>query len=68
MVRVPLEAVTRDDEDRPIVTVLTKSDQTVLRRVTLGLANNKQVEIVKNLSAGDRVVLAQSESQGEEGD
>jgi ERCC4-related helicase len=60
--------VTRDDEDRPIVTVLTKSDQTVLRRVTLGLSNNKQVEIVKNLRAGDRVVLAQSESQGEEGD
>ena len=68
VVRVPLEAVTRDDEDRPVVTVLTKSDQTVLRRVTLGLSNNKQVEIVKNLRAGDRVVLAQSESQGAEGD
>ena len=66
VVAVPLEAVSRDDEDRPFVTVEPGSGRTSIRRVKLGLANNKNVEIVKGLRAGERVVLAESQGGGEE--
>jgi HlyD family secretion protein len=66
VVQVPLEAVARDDEDRPIVNVDAAGD-TAPRRVTLGLASNKNVEIVKGLRAGEVVALPETQSQ-EEGD
>ncbi len=66
VVRVPLEAVTRDDEDRPIVMVLDVAGVEHPRLVEVGLANNKSVEIVTNVVAGDRVALADSQSQGGE--
>jgi multidrug efflux pump subunit AcrA (membrane-fusion protein) len=66
VVELPLEAVSRNDEDRPLVTVMGATGKTTTRPVTLGLANNKSVEIVRGLRAGERVVLAQSE--GGEGD
>jgi len=66
VVRVPLEAVTTDDEDRAFVTVLDESGAEVERRVTLGLENNKVVEIVKGLRAGTRVVLPESQDAGQE--
>jgi multidrug efflux pump subunit AcrA (membrane-fusion protein) len=66
-VQVPLEAVSRDDENRPILTVIGGSGATSERRVKLGLANNKNVEIVTGLRAGERVELAESQaSQGGE--
>ena len=58
VVRVPLEAVTPDEEGHPTVTVIDAAGRTSPRRVTLGLANNKDVEIASGLRAGERVVLA----------
>jgi HlyD family secretion protein len=66
VVEVPLEAVSRDEEDRSTVTLIGSSGKPTTRPVTLGLANNKSVEIVRGLRAGDRIALAQSE--GGEGD
>jgi len=66
VVQVPLEAVSRDEEDRAVVTVVDAAGETSARRVTLGLANNEKVEIVKGLRAGERVVLAASQGQQEE--
>jgi multidrug efflux pump subunit AcrA (membrane-fusion protein) len=66
VVQVPLEAVSRDEEDRPVATVTDQSGETSTRRLMLGLANNKSVEVVKGLKAGERVVLAQAEEGGEE--
>jgi RND family efflux transporter MFP subunit len=64
VVQVPLEAVARDDEDRPFATVTDSSGETSTRRLTLGLANNKSVEVVKGLKEGERVVLAESSEEG----
>jgi multidrug efflux pump subunit AcrA (membrane-fusion protein) len=66
VVQVPVEAVTRDDEDRATVTVVDATGKTSARRVTLGLASNKSVQIVKGLRAGEQVVLPESQSQQEE--
>jgi multidrug efflux pump subunit AcrA (membrane-fusion protein) len=66
VVKVPLEALTRDEEDRPIVNVLDGSGEILARRVTAGLANNDSVEIVKGLKAGERVVLPETQAAGEE--
>lgn len=55
VVQVPLELVAQDG-DEATVTVLDASGQPVTRKVTLGLANNKSVEIVKGLRAGERIV------------
>jgi RND family efflux transporter MFP subunit len=68
VVRVPLEALSRDDEDRPTVEVIDASGETSTRSVALGLANNDSVEIVKGLKAGERVVLPESQGGSEEGD
>ena len=65
-VQVPLEAVTLDDEDRSIVTVLDPSGEETIRSVKVGLANNENVEILKGLRAGERVVLAEPVTQEEE--
>jgi HlyD family secretion protein len=60
VVNVPLEAVSRDEDDRAFVNVPSPSGTPVRRRVTLGLANNKSVEVVRGLRAGDHVVVAAS--------
>ena len=67
VVRVPLEAVSHDEEDRALVTVVGATGKTFRRKVTLGLASNKNVEIVKGLRTGERVALPQSQGP-EEGD
>jgi RND family efflux transporter MFP subunit len=65
VVQVPLEAVLRDDEDHPFVNVLSPTGETTEREVKLGLANNRNVEIVEGLRAGERVEVAESEPQEE---
>ncbi len=59
VVQVPLDAVLRDPDDRPIVTVVDTAGAETTRRVTLGLANNKRVEIVKGLQPGARILLGE---------
>src|SRR5581483_1629997 len=66
VVRIPLDAVARDDEGRPVVSVLVGEEETVERHVRLGLANNKDVEVVKGLRAGERVLLPEPDTGGEE--
>ena len=66
VVQVPLEAVSRDDEDRPFVTTTDTAGNSVDRRVTLGLSNNKNVEIKKGLRAGQVIDLPEAQSGGEE--
>jgi RND family efflux transporter MFP subunit len=63
VVRVPLEAVSRGESGAAVVDVVGSSGQTVSRRVTLGLANNKDVEIARGLRAGERVALAGSQGE-----
>lgn len=65
-VRVPLEAVTTDEEDRSFVTILDASGQEVRRKVKTGLESNKLVEIVDGLSHGTRVVLPEIQAALEE--
>jgi multidrug resistance efflux pump len=64
VVQVPLEAVSRDEEDRPFATVTDESGETATRRLVLGLANNKSVEVVKGLKAGEQVELAEAPEEG----
>ena len=56
VIRVPLEAVRREG-DRGTVAVVGTAGTPSDRRVRLGLADNKQIEILKGLGAGQRVVL-----------
>ncbi len=56
VIRVPLQAVRRDGE-RGTVAVVSAAGAPADRQVTLGLADNKQIEIVRGLAAGQRVVL-----------
>jgi HlyD family secretion protein len=65
VLQVPLEAVSRDDEDRPFVTTIDSAGNSVDRRVTLGLSNNKNVEIVKGLRPGQVIELPEAQG-GEE--
>ena len=53
VVRVPLEAVAGQT-----VTVIGRDGKKKLRRVTIGLADNKQVEIRSGLRPGEHVALA----------
>ena len=58
VVQVPLEAVTRDDEDRPIVAVHRRRREDRRRGASSSVsANNKSVEIVQGLRAGERVAF-----------
>lgn len=66
VVLIPLEAISRDDEDRPEVTVVSASGDESLRLVKLGLANNKNVEIRKGLRVGERVLLPEAGGLEEE--
>jgi HlyD family secretion protein len=61
---VPLEAVSRNDEDQPIVLVLGRGGEAVPRKVKLGLANNKSVEIRRGLRVGERVLLPEAQGGG----
>jgi RND family efflux transporter MFP subunit len=65
VVRLPLDAVSNDAKDEPIVRIVDASGAEKTQHVTLGLANNKLVEIVKGLKPGTRVLLG--EPQGAPG-
>jgi HlyD family secretion protein len=66
VLQVPLEAVTQDGGEST-VTVIDESGNESARTVKLGLANNKSVQIVKGLRAGERVVLPEAQAPaGEE--
>lgn len=64
VVQLPLEAVTQEAGEATVI-VLGKSGKPVSHGVELGLANNKKVEIVKGLRAGQRVVLEGNGGGGE---
>jgi len=66
VVRVPLEAVTTNDEDQAFVTVLDESGQEVEVDVETGLETAERVEIVSGLKAGARVVLPEVAAAAEE--
>jgi HlyD family secretion protein len=66
VVQVPVEAVSHDAEDRPFATVISGSGDTSTRKLELGLANNKSVEVESGLRDGERVVLAASQDEGGE--
>ena len=65
VLEVPLEAVTKNGEDRPAVTVMDAKGRTALKPVKLGIANNKSVEILKGVRAGQRLVVAPAEEGGD---
>jgi HlyD family secretion protein len=58
---LPLEAVSRDG-DEAHVTVIDAAGAEKPRKVTLGLANNKVVEIVRGLRAGQSVLIGEDPS------
>jgi macrolide-specific efflux system membrane fusion protein len=64
-VQVPIDAVSRDDEDRATVAVIGSDGKSSTRRVKLGLANNKSVEVVKGLRAGERIAVEATSSAPE---
>jgi RND family efflux transporter MFP subunit len=66
VIRVPLEAVSTNEEDQAFVTVLDESGQETEVEVETGLENNEQVEIVSGLEAGARVVLPEPTAAQEE--
>jgi RND family efflux transporter MFP subunit len=66
VVQVPVEAVSRDEEDHAIVKVMGPNGETTPRIVTLGLSSSKNVEIVKGLRAGEHVALPETQGQGQE--
>ena len=55
VVRIPLDAVTDDKDGNSVVTVVEPGGKRSTRQVELGLANNKDVEIVKGLRAGEQI-------------
>jgi RND family efflux transporter MFP subunit len=66
VVEVPIDAVSRDG-DGATVAVVGSDGKSSTRVVKLGLANNKSVEIVQGLRAGERVAIeASSSGPGEE--
>ena len=65
VVQVPLEAVSQNDEDEPVVSVVGSDGKTSTRRVKVGLANNKSIEIVQGLRAGERVGVAAGPDAGD---
>jgi HlyD family secretion protein len=57
VVRVPLEAVSHDGNGGASVTILSAAGMKSTRRVVLGLADNKNVEVKRGLRPGEHVVL-----------
>jgi RND family efflux transporter MFP subunit len=66
VVEVPIDAVSRD-EDGATVAVVGSDGKSSTRAVKLGLANNKSVEVVKGLRAGERIAV-EAASSGPEAD
>jgi HlyD family secretion protein len=67
VIEVPIDAVSHDDEDRATVEVIGSDGKTSTRQVKLGLANNKSVEVVQGLRAGEHIAVEAS-AGAEEGD
>ena len=59
VVQVPVDAVARD-EDGATVEVVGADGKSSPRHVKLGLANNKSVEVVQGLRAGERIAVEAS--------
>jgi RND family efflux transporter MFP subunit len=59
VVQLPIDAVSRD-EDGATVSVIGANGESATRKVELGLANNKSVEVVRGLRAGERVAVEAS--------
>jgi cobalt-zinc-cadmium efflux system membrane fusion protein len=55
-ISVPDASVLRDDENQPFVYVATGSNQFGRRAVEIGESQNNQTQILKGLSAGEKVV------------
>jgi membrane fusion protein, heavy metal efflux system len=55
-VALPNAAILRDDNNQPFVYALTAENQFGRREVTLGEMQGNMTQIVKGISAGDRVV------------
>jgi HlyD family secretion protein len=68
VVQVPLEAVTRDEDGRTVVSVVDANGETSPRPVKVGLSSNKNVEVIKGLRVGERVALPEAQAASEEGD
>jgi RND family efflux transporter MFP subunit len=66
VVRVPLEAVSSNEEDQEFVVVLDESGQETEVQVETGLENNERIEIVSGIKAGTRVVLPEVTAAEEE--
>lgn len=66
VLQVPLEAVTRDEEDNAVVTVVDESGQETEQQVELGLANNESVEIVEGLREGQSIVIPEPDAAATE--
>ena len=66
VVLVPLEAVSYDEEDNASVTVVDESGQETVQDVEVGLENADNVQIVEGVSAGDEVVLTETQAAATE--
>jgi cobalt-zinc-cadmium efflux system membrane fusion protein len=55
--RIPVEAILRDDENLPFVYVAQPDGSFARKHVTLGARNDGQYVITKGLRSGDRVVI-----------
>jgi cobalt-zinc-cadmium efflux system membrane fusion protein len=55
-IAVPDASVLRDDENQPFVYVATGSDQFGRRAIEIGQSQNGQTQVLKGLSAGEKVV------------
>jgi len=66
VIRLPLEAVSTNEEDQSFVVVLDESGQETEVEVETGLESNERIEIVSGLEAGARVVLPEVTAVEEE--
>jgi RND family efflux transporter MFP subunit len=64
VIQVPIDAVSHDDEDQATVEVIGSDGKTSTRQVKLGLANNKSVEVVHGLQAGERLAVEAASDTG----
>ncbi|MGH3137630.1 MAG: efflux RND transporter periplasmic adaptor subunit [Gaiellaceae bacterium] len=66
VIRLPLDAVSTNEEDQEFVVVLDESGQETEVEVETGLENNERIEIVSGIRAGTRVVLPEVTAVEEE--
>ena len=64
VIQVPVDAVSHDDEDRATVQVIGSDGKTSTRQVELGLANNKSVQVVHGLHAGEHLAVEAAAEEG----